>query len=1223
MKANKVLLGSFLLAGLASACTNEEIVVAEQGNNVDLSSRTQVDFSFGLPMESRMAATGENKMGQGFTENDLLGAVLVDGGYDASKTENQVDWTIVNGHVGNNKWAYNPEANNKKGAFETAGTTSVGAWLFYTKYNELMTTTRDGVKFSFPQIQEGAADFTYLANNNANFMITPILAIDGYEGSRFDLELKYASVYNYLNLKFDFSALEDADVTNVQKIIVKATDKNGNSVKFPTYGKVINKNIPVAELSLEVNDEVAVEDLNDDNVINVADQNLAISYAYDKLRYREYQTNKYGYVTVAGNKVTTEATKLWANPINYNPIVTTADATKDVEYLVVDFETEHADVAGKGGLAVEDGLFSAFMLMPSGVYGSITFEIYTNDGVYEKVVTTRNAFIENEEVATGATAKGIAKGKGEIFLRPNVATVLSNIEGVETKVDGKTVSDYLKVGAQLEGDLITKTADLVNFINGITAGGTYDLTVITQGQIGDSSNGVDDKEFAAHTAALINKAVMDAIEAKEAELAGDIQLILNSVKPITVIGEKTAEAPLYIHDIQFNNSCEVVSGYVTVGDAKDVQDTELIIPADQKMLVKSGVNLVLNNRYQQLDKFAKIEIESGANVTIKNHLWINEVVNAGTVVAETELESVNVTNSGSIEAKNLFKVEEILTNKGTITSGKTMEVLGALINNKYATITNNGVLTLGDKSENSNNGTINNNDDLNVTGNLNNGGTINNAKEATIKVDKTAALNNNAGAVITNEGSMRCISGTGENKINNLGIIYAKEDSRTYITTNSSAEETVNGTNELTMGTIILDNRNEDMSVTVGAQQGYIQYTVPAAIETLEYVKGDKFNKVVLSGKTTLDESMVNRIKYIVVDAALKLDLPETAKIQEIEFNANTVLYSTGAKLALIKIGKNVEVTVPTENAIYVQDAENSLTVEAKVFKSKTLADIENKGEMIVGGDLYSTLPESITKNNGVFSSGDGENTAYHWNTAVTTDGYTLIGSTAKVNSPEGLTNALADATVEKIELNAGNYNMPTTTGDVTIAGDVETVINITTPKADNVTLSGVTVKSNGKNYQGIQHSNKVVYENCVIKGKQHLYANEVLIKDCIVDLTEVVDYIWTYGAKNVVFDNCIFNTNGKAILIYNETSDLVTNVTVKNCTFNATASAAETSGAIVAAIEIDSSLSKNGHYTLTTENNTVDSDFSGEWRIKKSGTDNTTVNGVVYNAITIDGVAQ
>ena len=222
------------------------------------------------------------------------------------------------------------------------------------------------------------------------------------------------------------------------------------------------------------------------------------------------------------------------------------------------------------------------------------------------------------------------------------------------------------------------------------------------------------------------------------------------------------------------------------------------------------------------------------------------------------------------------------------------------------------------------------------------------------------------------------------------------------------------------------------------------------------------------------------------------------------------------------------------------------------------------------------------------------------------------VGPMATDNA--GLNDAIAGGETE-IALGAGEYTLPTTTGDVSISGTKDVEITIGKPKAENVALTGVTVIGSGY-ATGIQHSQKVVFEDCVIKGVQCLYADEVLIKDCTIDLTEVVDYIWTYGAKNVTFDGCTFNTNGKAILIYNEGADLVTNVTVKNCTFNATQSALA-SGATAAAIEIDSSLSTNGHYTLTTENNKVDEDFSSEWRVKKSGTDNTTVNGVICNAIT------
>jgi hypothetical protein len=104
--------------------------------------------------------------------------------------------------------------------------------------------------------------------------------------------------------------------------------------------------------------------------------------------------------------------------------------------------------------------------------------------------------------------------------------------------------------------------------------------------------------------------------------------------------------------------------------------------------------------------------------------------------------------------------------------------------------------------------------------------------------------------------------------------------------------------------------------------------------------------------------------------------------------------------------------------------------------------------------------------------------------------------------------------------------------------------------------------------------------------------------------------------------ENCTFNTNGKAILVYSEDANLVTNVTVTGCTFNATAAAyaGTISNQACAAIEIGSNLATNGHYTLTTSGNTVNG-FSGEWRIKASAGSNVTVNGTAYEAVTLDGV--
>ena len=587
MKTKKVLLGSLVLAGVISSCTDEQIVDSVQGNAA-LSERTQVNLTLKAPsVESRMSA-GEDGWSSLFETHDVLGAVLVDGGFakDGESVWNNVKWTVVDGHVGNNKWAWNPEATEEGGAFVTNGTTAIGSWLFYTKYNEKMTTTRNGVEFDFPQIQEGSDDQEWLLNNNANFMISPVIHLAGYEGQKIDFDIEVPSVFTYLRMPFNLSA---TGAESVSKIIVKAKSDENTNVKFPTQYRVVNENIEKARM---VTTEGAPEEIALPRY-----EYLTEARELEKEMARAYNAMIYSHIDTDAE---------WNDPDFKNTVEDRSNGETTVDYLVVDFEGEHADKAGKGGLAVVDGKFSAMMLMPAGEYHSITFDIYTDKGVYTVTVDERDEFYNNLTAAqkanyTDVTVKGL-------FLRPGRRVMLSDIANkFGNNVHEEIVAEeYIKVTKKLEEEnvtfIITKTADLINYIDGIKDNGTHNLTIITQDQIGDSSNGVDDEEFEAHTAALINKAVMDALVAKEAKV-GDIQLVLNSNNPVKVVGEATAAAPLYIHDITFNNSCVVVSGNVTVGDAENNRNTELIIPEDQKMLVKGGVNLVLNNRYQEYDNF--------------------------------------------------------------------------------------------------------------------------------------------------------------------------------------------------------------------------------------------------------------------------------------------------------------------------------------------------------------------------------------------------------------------------------------------------------------------------------------------------------------------------------------------------------------------------------------------------------------------------------------------
>ncbi len=212
-----------------------------------------------------------------------------------------------------------------------------------------------------------------------------------------------------------------------------------------------------------------------------------------------------------------------------------------------------------------------------------------------------------------------------------------------------------------------------------------------------------------------------------------------------------------------------------------------------------------------------------------------------------------------------------------------------------------------------------------------------------------------------------------------------------------------------------------------------------------------------------------------------------------------------------------------------------------------------------------------------------------------------------------------------EVTLGAGDYNLPSVGGgDVAINGTEYVVITIDKPNysGSDLTLNGVTVKGLGYS-TGVQHVNTVTYNDVKVIGEMCLYGEKVVFNGCTFELA-LDQYIWTYGAKEVEFIGCTFNTAGKAILVYNEGAG-ASKVTVNGCTFNATASAK--AGAIAnqncAAIEIDNfqSSGNGAAHVVITEGNTYGNNFSGEWRIKNFVAGNpVTVNGTEYTQIAIDG---
>ena len=952
MKTSKVLLGSFVLAGLVSACTNEEIMDISQ-NDATVAERTQVNLTFSNSADSRM---GINDAGiPVYTTNDVLGAVLVDKGYSSSGYK-FVDWDVnVNdGHVGNNKWSYDGKQ------FTTDGTTAVGAWLFYTKYNEAMTTSRDGVKFHLPQIQEGAANLAWVENNNINFKISPVLAIDGYEGEDMDLKLQYASIYNYLNLKFKFA---DEDVTSVQKILVYV-EKGGSPANIYANYKVKSSVLPYANLSLSKKSGApTVKDWNGDGELTLEDQNAEILDNYYQMRKRGRYTES-GFPVLTGG-INQDLFSDWDVAAAAHVAYEEKIGSNKYMFLVLDCDGTHSDEQSTtGGMPVTNGKFETYMLMPAGNYSAIKLEIYTNNGVYTKEIVDRNSYREN--IADATPGKPSQIGKDKIYLRYNVSTNLANVEGVSTSDFGDV--DYLLINSSpvLTNKYITKTTDLINFINGITTLGEHNVNVLSQEQIGNPGEGsADDAAIPAHSV-IINKAVMDAIVAKEA-VVGDIQLIFKGAK-MQIKGGADAENALNIHDLTFNDSAELIEGY-----AKAIADVE--IPSNQEIVLKGNSTLQLAMNNSSDTKLWSINVEEGSNLNVTSVNKLYSITNAGNVKMGRSKNKI-----GTVSVAYLI-------NNGEIRNFNVLNVLMSWQNSANSSLITAGELNVNNTSVN--NGTLANSGLVNVTATLTNNATVSNTKSGFIFVTSTGtgAFNNGVNGVITNNG--RIYTNTGDNTIQNLGLINAMAGSTTYITTNSKMDEKSTGSNGASqvMGTIKIEKRNTDISVTKPNFQGYKEYTVVAEDLTdgvLSAVAKDKFNKIVLSTETELSTEVAGYVNYIVTSS--NITLPKGDRIQELEFTGDAEIYAEipttkveRVVIGQLKVNEDLFVKLPTENALYVYGISSFTT-------SKTDAKIINNGEILVGGDLYTELSKAQAKatsaTDALFTAGHGASTAWHWEAA-------------------------------------------------------------------------------------------------------------------------------------------------------------------------------------------------------------------------------------------------
>ena len=166
-------------------------------------------------------------------------------------------------------------------------------------------------------------------------------------------------------------------------------------------------------------------------------------------------------------------------------------------------------------------------------------------------------------------------------------------------------------------------------------------------------------------------------------------------------------------------------------------------------------------------------------------------------------------------------------------------------------------------------------------------------------------------------------------------------------------------------------------------------------------------------------------------------------------------------------------------------------------------------------------------------------------------------------NNQEELNNALANVNTHTVILTPGTYIIPDDAQGKTLTfigtGNPEDTKIATQDDGSyegcdysldgaTVTFENITINTDSHTYTGYARC-KGTYKNCVINGTYTLYGDSKF-ENCTLNVSGDVYNIWTWGAKNIEFDKCTFNSDGKALLLYQEGTNTV-NLTVNSCIFN------------------------------------------------------------------------
>lgn len=107
---------------------------------------------------------------------------------------------------------------------------------------------------------------------------------------------------------------------------------------------------------------------------------------------------------------------------------------------------------------------------------------------------------------------------------------------------------------------------------------------------------------------------------------------------------------------------------------------------------------------------------------------------------------------------------------------------------------------------------------------------------------------------------------------------------------------------------------------------------------------------------------------------------------------------------------------------------------------------------------------------------------------------------------------------------------------------------------AGKITFKNMTLRSGNVDYLGFIRPDQTVMDHCIINGKTFYWGyTSAVFTDTTFNAPSKDYAIWTYSSPTMIFDNCTFNTTGKAINVYadHEAGSHDIRVYFNNCTVN------------------------------------------------------------------------